>query len=271
MEGAGAAILEQGTNFLETKNRFQKWAGVSHKIGRHIDDAWNGVDLLSFSMVNVTLAVLSWRGHWSVECSVITSFMLLLKLLSYLRGFDDCGWLLIVLFAQFRGAQGFIVVIGTILLGLAVCFNILLRDNEDFSTYSTALFSMFDVGVLGDFDRGLLKDSRNPALTMALFLILLVVVLLVAMSGFVLVLESALEEVREHEDANRRYQRSRIVIDYLKLLSQPTRDRVLGKRRYLAALVPVETNEDVRHADDAKRQFLRRKRLWRRKDSTIQS
>ena len=130
---------------------------------------------------------------------------------------------------------------------------------------------MFDVGVLGDFDRGLLKDSSNPVLTMALFLILLVVVLLVAMSGFVLVLESALEEVREHEDANRRYQRSRIVIDYLKLLSRPARDRVLGKRRYLVALVPVESNEDVRHADDAKRQFLRRKKLWRRKNSTVKS
>lgn len=106
MEGASAAILEHGTNFLETKSRMQKWAGVSHKLGTHVDDWWNGIDLLTFLMVNVTLAVLNWRGPWAVECAVVTSFMLLLKLLSYLRGFDDCGWLLVVLFAQFQGAQG---------------------------------------------------------------------------------------------------------------------------------------------------------------------
>ena len=106
VEGMSAAVLEHGTNFLERKNRFQKWAGVSQKVQEHIEDSWNSIDLLSFSMVNVTLAVLSWKGSWSVECSVTTSFMLLLKLLSYLRGFDDCGWLLIVLFAQFQGAQG---------------------------------------------------------------------------------------------------------------------------------------------------------------------
>ena len=68
---------------------------------------------------------------------------------------------------------------------------------------------MFDIGVLGDFDPSLFKDSTHPMLTMSLFIVVLVLVLLVAMSGFVLILESALEEVRENEDANRRYQRSR--------------------------------------------------------------
>ena len=74
------------------------------------------------------------------------------------------------------------MVISSILLGFAVCFSILLRKNEDFNTFGASLFSMFDIGVLGDFDRSIFNDSSNPLLTMGLFIILLVVVLLVAMS-----------------------------------------------------------------------------------------
>ena len=57
-------------------------------------------------MINAALAVILWNGPLAVEITVSTSFLLLLKLLSYLRGFDDCGWLLVVLYAQFKGAQG---------------------------------------------------------------------------------------------------------------------------------------------------------------------
>jgi hypothetical protein len=127
---------------------------------------------------------------------------------------------------------------------------------------STSLFSMFDVGVLGDFDRSAFKDSANPILTMALFIILLVVVLIVAMSGFVLILESSLEDVRENEEANRKYQRARIIIDYMKLLSPQARARLLGQRKYFFALVPVD-HEDAIGADVSKESFIRRKRMWR--------
>ena len=158
----------------------------------------------------------------------------------------------------------FIVVIGTILLGFAVCFRVLLgQNNEDFATFGTALFSMFDVGVLGDFDRSAFKDSENPILTMALFIILLIVVLIVAMSGFVLILESSLEDVRENEEANRKYQRARIIIDYMKLLSSKSRARLLGQRKFFFALVPVD-HEDAIGADVSKESFIKRKRMWRK-------
>ena len=106
IEGAGQAVLMQGSNFLETKHRMHRWEGVSRKLSEHVDDCWNAIDLLSWCFVNITLAVILQCGPWTVECATITSFLLLLRLLSYLRGFDDCGWLLIVLFAQFKGAQG---------------------------------------------------------------------------------------------------------------------------------------------------------------------
>ena len=137
------------------------------------------------------------------------------------------------------------------------------HNNEDFATFGTALFSMFDVGVLGDFDRSAFKDSENPILTMALFIILLVVVLIVAMSGFVLILESSLEDVRENEEANRKYQRARIIIDYMKLLSPKSRARLLGQRKYFFALVPVD-HEDAIGADVSKESFIKRKRMWRK-------
>ena len=104
--GATQQLLEEGTTFLETKNRMRKWAGISSQLGQHVDDLWNAVDLLTWCMINAALAIILWNGPFAVEITVITSFLLLLKLLSYLRGFDDCGWLLVVLYAQFKGAQG---------------------------------------------------------------------------------------------------------------------------------------------------------------------
>lgn len=104
--GATQQLLEEGSTFLETKNRMRKWAGISNQLGEHVDDLWNAVDLLTWCMINAALAVILWSGPFVVEITVITSFLLLLKMLSYLRGFDDCGWLLVVLYAQFKGAQG---------------------------------------------------------------------------------------------------------------------------------------------------------------------
>ena len=84
----------------------RKWEGISSQLGQHVDDLWNAVDLLTWGMITAALATILWNGPFAVEITVITSFLMLLKLLSYLRGFDDCGWLLVVLYAQFRGAQG---------------------------------------------------------------------------------------------------------------------------------------------------------------------
>ena len=250
--GATRAVVEH--------YRLRQWAGMKDRFQAHVKDWWNTVDLISWLMVNITLAVLVWRTSWTVEVSIITTFFLLLRLLGYLRGFDDCGWLLVVLFAQFQGAQGFMIVIGTILVGFAVCFNVLLAPyNEDFSTFGRSLFSMFDIAILGDFDPSLFKNSGNKLLAMGLFTTLLLVVLIVAMSGFVLILESAMEEVRANEDSNRRYQRARVVIDYLKLLSPLQRSRDLGKRKYFFTLVPVD-HDDAVAADKSKRAFQKKRR-----------
>jgi hypothetical protein len=52
---------------------------------------------MTYWLVNATLLVLIWRTTITVEFAVMTTFLILFKFLGYLRGFDNCGWLLRVL------------------------------------------------------------------------------------------------------------------------------------------------------------------------------
>lgn len=70
----------------------------------------------------------------------------------------------------------------SILLGFAVMFRILLGPYEDhFASYIETFFSMFEIGILGSFERDQFKETQNPVLTMMLFVILLVVVYIVSL------------------------------------------------------------------------------------------
>ena len=79
-------------------------------------------------------------------------------------------------------SKGIIVVICSILSGFAIMFRILMGPYDShFASYTETFFSMFEIGILGSFNREQFKESQSPMLTMGLFVILLVVVYIVAL------------------------------------------------------------------------------------------
>jgi len=72
---------------------------------------WNVFDLLSIIFVYgyVLASFAPTTGQQLMPVAVITTLLLTVKLLSYLRGFSDTGWLISVLIANFRDVRGYVV------------------------------------------------------------------------------------------------------------------------------------------------------------------
>jgi len=236
------------------------WPKVFWSIREHFEDWWNICDSMTQFMVFVSLLLQVWRTRVTLECSVITTFLVLLKFLGYLRGFSGSAWVLRVLYKVFVDSRGIISVISSILLGFAVMFRILLGPYEaHFATYIETFFSMFEIGILGSFNREKFKQTQNPVLTMMLFFILLVVVYIVALNSYIALLNDSYGSVRDSKVANRNYQRASLIVSYLKLMGPRWRRKVLFQRRYFFALVPSNHEDVVAAADAFKLLYTKRK------------
>lgn len=65
--------------------------------GERMEDWWTACSIMTYWMVNVTLLLLIWPTSYTAGVAIVTTFLVLLKFLGYLRGFENCGWLLSVL------------------------------------------------------------------------------------------------------------------------------------------------------------------------------
>lgn len=87
VKSAGKKILGAGSQLWGNPLK-ASWRGLLWALGDHLDDWWNICDVITVWMVNATLVLLIWRTEWTVEFAIITSFLNLLNLLGYLRGFE---------------------------------------------------------------------------------------------------------------------------------------------------------------------------------------
>lgn len=190
------------------------WYSLLYVLGERMDDYGIVCDVMTYWMVNATLLLLIWRTSFTVEFAVITTFLILIKLLGYLRGFENCGWLLSVLrqvrrtavmilwitcslavllivsslvrrwclTQMFLDSKGFLIVIFTIFLGFSVMFQILIGPyNENYSTAAQSFISIFEIGILGFIDRTDFAKSQSIVLTMILLVVLVLVVFIIAL------------------------------------------------------------------------------------------
>jgi len=75
------------------------WHGLMWMMGERIQDWWSICDVMTYWMVTASLALSIWRTECTVAIVVLTTFLLLLKLLGYLRGFEVSSCYSLVLLA----------------------------------------------------------------------------------------------------------------------------------------------------------------------------
>jgi hypothetical protein len=161
---------------------------------------WNVVDFVSIALVysySISTMARGATGTGIVPLAVITTLLLTLKLLSYLRGFDSTGWLISVLVQNFQDVQGFMVVLVSILFGFTTSFRLLLGnvrghceltldegdeieevcDPDPFASISRSSLSTFELTILGTYDQGVLINSDHGLLAILTFLVAVVAIL----------------------------------------------------------------------------------------------
>uniref|UniRef100_A0A7S4HP16 Ion transport domain-containing protein n=2 Tax=Odontella aurita TaxID=265563 RepID=A0A7S4HP16_9STRA len=232
---------------------------------RHLQSWWNIVDLLSTILVYAYVLSASVSGSGSVPLGVVTTVVMTLKLLSYLRGFGETGWLISVLSANFRDIRGFIFVLFAILVGFTGIFRLLFGDvpgectlaldeNEDavedcnrdpFGDLSVSLLSTFELAVVGAYDPGWFEASRNTVLAGLAFVTAITVVLVVALNALIAVLGDSYSRVQENERANRRRERAELIIEYLSLMPSKKRKQIQHDTKYFHALLEADADGDL--------------------------
>ena len=158
---------------------------------RYFRNLWNYADLASSVFVYAYTISAAWNGVGSgnIPLAVISTLFLTLKLLSYLRGFGETGWLITVLTSNIADIRGFILMLFAIVVGFTVVFRLLFGDVEgecslalgeydelvedcdrsSFGTLTTSLLSTFELVVVGEYDSALFDKSQYSVLAALVF------------------------------------------------------------------------------------------------------
>ena len=234
----------------------------------HFSNGWNIVDALALGLTMICLAIAcvpSYGGRGVSILQVVTSALLTMKFLAYLRGFESTGWLITVLLHNVKDMSGFIVILFVILAGFTVMFRVLFKtvgdceavvtDTDDdgavtnfavtsdcsrgpFEIFALAAFGVFNMGIMGDFDSNDFNDSVSPWTSRVCFVLLVMIVTVVALNALIALLGDSYSQVQEHMVANRKFERAMVIVEYMSLFSESYRQDIEKKLRYVYVLVP---------------------------------
>jgi hypothetical protein len=217
---------------------------------RYFLSLWNWVDASSILCIYIFVLAtfVSDMGVSLIPLAVVTTLLLTVKLLSYLRGFEDTGWLISVLIANFRDVRGFLVILFSILFGFAVTFRILFGDNGDpyFDSLRRSFLSTFEITILGTYDPSLLYDEASfRALSTVIFILAVTCVLVIALNALISILADSYAKVQEHAVANRRNERAALIVEYLTLLPSWYRRKIEKRTKWFHVLLEVDAEDNL--------------------------
>lgn len=116
---------------------------VQSNLGRrpgYFQSFWNQVDLISILLVyayGISITVSEGHNNGKVQLAVVTTLLLTTKLISYLRAFNQTGWLVTVLSRNFWDVRGFLLVLLSILVGFSASFRVLFATTSRLVPWSS--------------------------------------------------------------------------------------------------------------------------------------
>ena len=244
----------------------------------YFKDPWNIVDFLSNVMMYVSLVLLFSQDHRSTETILVTSItsgLLTIKFLSYLRGFDGTGWLITVLMQNMIDMSGFLIILFVIIAGFAVIFRSLLLnlegeceiellDNDGsgttsfendcnsppFDSLGMSFYKVFNMAVLGDFENDYFDNSVSPWFSRLVFVVLVVVVTVIALNALIALLGDSYSRVQENITANKNMERAKLIVEYLSVIPETDRKRIENETKFIHILLPKHNLDESGHLDD---------------------
>ena len=265
-------------NFYFLGEEYKQAIGNPLGVVSHFKDVWNCVDLFSFlSILGFIFTLESGskdNGDAYIFVGVASTIVLMLRSLSYLRGFESTGWLITVLVQNIIDVKPFLIVMSVIILGSSVAFRLLLGkvENGEFcdsnfdgggsgvsdltreddcvdhpygSTW-ISFFSVFLMTVLGDFDTDLFQQSASTIVTQLVFLFVVLFITVISLNALIALLGDSYAKVSENEAANKSKERAELICEFLGIMRKSRRDKIERESRYIHLLQVSKTAKDER-------------------------
>jgi hypothetical protein len=230
---------------------------IEARYGRRQDyfrSFWNAVDVLAVGCIYAYLLYRYGRGdgNASVPLAVVATLVSTMKLLSYLRGFGQTGWLISVLGANFYDVRGFLVVLLTILVGFAVAFRLLFNgiNDESFGTLRRSFLSTFELTIIGSYDSNILYDSEKNALAIFTFILAVTCCLVVTLNALISLLSDSYARIMENATANRRKERAGLIVEYMSLLPPRRRRKIESQTQWFHTLLEADSDGELKVGND---------------------
>lgn len=160
------------------------------------------------------------------------------------------GWLVTVLAQNFLDIRGFLLVLFTLIVGFAVCFQLLLPEEDTFGTVRESLLSTFELTVVGQYETSWLYESQNPTLAIMTFVLAVTSILVVVLNALISLLSDSYARVQENAVANRRREKADLVVEYMSLLPPWRRRKIEHDSKYFHALLQADADGDLIVDDD---------------------
>mmetsp|Transcript_46135 Transcript_46135/g.132903 ORF Transcript_46135/g.132903 Transcript_46135/m.132903 type:complete len:289 (-) Transcript_46135:437-1303(-) len=190
-----------------------------------------------------------------------------MKLISYLRAFNQTGWLVTVLSHNFWDVRGFLLVLLSIIVGFSASFRLLFASGDSagcgifdqefgectdnpFGSLRRAILSTFELTILGSYEPSLLQESNHTVLSIIVFVLAVTCVLVVALNALISLLADSYARVQEDATANERKERAELIVEYMSLLPRWRRRRIEKRTRYFHALLEADADGDLVVEDD---------------------
>ncbi len=235
--GDGLPTIAIGAVVLVLNSMFAVKELVQSNFGRrsgYFSARWNLAGIASIILVYVYSMAATLEGIGStklVPLAVITTLLLTMKLISYLRAFNQTGWLVTVLSRNFWDVRGFLVVLLSIIVGFSASFRLLFASSDPvceleldqetdelvqacfgspFGSLRRAILSTFELTILGSYEPALLHESPHTTLSILVFVLAVTCVLVVALNALISLLADSYARVQEDATANQRREKAEV-------------------------------------------------------------
>lgn len=208
---------------------------------------WNAIDISSVVCVYLyalNVLIRSFNPVGEVPLAVIATLLLTAKVLAYLRGFRDTGWLIAVLIANFRDVRGFLIILFVILVGFSVSFRALFGNSADesFGTLRRSLLSTFQLTLTSQYDTDTITDAEYQVLAVTTFVMAVTGVLVIALNALISVLADSYARVQQNAVANRRKEVAALIVEYMSLLTPRKRHEIEQETKWFHTLLEVDAD-----------------------------
>ena len=214
-------------------------------------DGWNYLQWLTKLLIFLSV-MLRLTDTDRAANSVISALGLLLGLLGsffYLRGVEDCAWIVTALLRIAQNMTSFMIVLLLVILAFAFFFRNLYKGSADpaastaFGSFWKSFITTFSAGVLGDFEFDSLDETYSTTFSMLMMIVLFVAVMVISLNALIAFISDAFEKVLAQKMAVLKKQKANIILDLYSVLDEKTRTKLENKNRWTTIIVPVETLE----------------------------